>query len=56
MFSRPYCRKLGSISLNLILAHQYIHQLSENVKHAVFGNVGTIIAFRVGSIDAKELE
>ncbi len=42
--------------LNLILAHQYIHQLSENVKHAVFGNVGTIIAFRVGSIDARELE
>jgi type IV secretory pathway TraG/TraD family ATPase VirD4 len=41
--------------LNLILAHQYIHQLSENVKHAVFGNVGTIIAFRMGSIDAKEL-
>ena len=41
--------------LNLILAHQYIHQLSENVRHAVFGNVGTLIAFRVGSIDAKEL-
>ena len=41
--------------LNLILAHQYIYQLSESVKHAVFGNVGTIIAFRMGSIDAKEL-
>jgi len=41
--------------LNLILAHQYIHQLSENVKHAVFGNVGTLIAFRVGNIDAKQL-
>lgn len=41
--------------LDLILAHQYIHQLSENVSHAVFGNVGTFIAFRVGSIDAKEL-
>jgi len=42
--------------LNLVLAHQYLHQLSENVKHAVFGNVGTIIAFRVGGLDAKELE
>lgn len=41
--------------LNLILAHQYIHQLSENVRHAVFGNVGTLVAFRVGSVDAKEL-
>jgi type IV secretory pathway TraG/TraD family ATPase VirD4 len=41
--------------LDLILAHQYTHQLSENVKHAVFGNVGTLVAFRVGSLDAKEL-
>ncbi len=41
--------------LNLILAHQYIHQLSDNVRHAVFGNVGTLVAFRVGSVDAQEL-
>lgn len=41
--------------LNLTLAHQYTHQLSDNVKYAVLGNVGTLIAFRVGSIDAKEL-
>jgi hypothetical protein len=41
--------------LNLILAHQYTHQLSESVRHAVFGNVGTLVAFRVGSVDAKEL-
>ena len=41
--------------LNLILAHQYLHQLSENTKHAVFGNVGTLIAFRVGTLDAREL-
>lgn len=41
--------------LNLILAHQYLHQLSENVKHAVFGNVGTLVSFRVGSIDAREV-
>lgn len=41
--------------LDLILAHQYIHQLSESVRHAVFGNVGTLIAFRVGNVDAKQL-
>lgn len=42
--------------LNLILAHQYIAQLSEPVRDAVFGNVGTIITFRVGSPDALFLE
>jgi CxxC-x17-CxxC domain-containing protein len=41
--------------LNLILAHQYIEQLEENVKYAVFGNVGTIILFRVGATDAESL-
>lgn len=42
--------------LNLILAHQYIEQLSEKVKPAVFGNVGTMVVFRVGAADAEELE
>lgn len=42
--------------LDLILAHQYIEQLSETVKPAVFGNVGTIICFRVGAEDAEFLE
>ncbi len=41
--------------LNLILAHQYIEQLTEKVKPAVFGNVGTLIVFRVGAADAEEL-
>src|SRR3989304_989622 len=41
--------------LNLNLAHQYLYQLPEAIKHAVFGNVGTIVSFRVGSYDAKEL-
>ena len=41
--------------LNLIMAHQYIEQLGETVKPAVFGNVGTLIVFRVGAIDAEEL-
>lgn len=42
--------------LNLIMAHQYIAQLSEEVRDAVFGNVGTIITFRVGSPDAMFME
>lgn len=41
--------------LNLILAHQYLYQLSDSVKHSVFGNVGTLASFRVGSIDARDL-
>src|SRR5574344_2787521 len=41
--------------LDLILAHQYIEQLTEKVKPAVFGNVGTMIVFRVGAADAEEL-
>lgn len=42
--------------LNLIIAHQYIEQLGDVVKAAVFGNVGTIVSFRVGAADAEELE
>ncbi len=42
--------------LNLIMAHQYIEQLGEKVKPAVFGNVGTLIVFRIGAADAEELE
>jgi len=41
--------------LNLIMAHQYIEQLDETVKAAVFGNVGTLTVFRVGAADAEEL-
>jgi len=46
--------------LNLILAHQYIAQLRSNentvVRDAIFGNVGTMILFRVGAEDAEFLE
>lgn len=42
--------------LNLIIAHQYIEQLSETVQAAVFGNVGTIACFRIGAADAEFLE
>jgi len=34
------------------VAHQYLHQLEPDIRHAVFGNVGTIISFRVGAEDA----
>lgn len=42
--------------LNLTIAHQYIEQMSEEVRAAVFGNVGTMIMFRVGAYDAEVLE
>jgi len=46
-------RKYG---LCLTLAHQYMGQLNEKVANAVFGNVGTLVAFRVGETDASALE
>ncbi len=42
--------------LNLVIAHQYIEQMEEDVRNAVFGNVGTTISFRVGPFDAEVLE
>lgn len=45
-------RKYG---LSLVLAHQYVAQLDERIRTAVFGNVGTVIAFRVGVEDAEVL-
>jgi hypothetical protein len=42
--------------LNLTIAHQYIEQMSDEVRAAVFGNVGTMVSFRVGSYDAEVLE
>ncbi|MBB1536272.1 type IV secretion system DNA-binding domain-containing protein [Candidatus Saccharibacteria bacterium] len=45
-------RKYG---LNLTVANQYISQMTENVRNAVFGNVGTTISFRVSADDAPIL-
>ena len=42
--------------LSLNIAHQYITQLEENIKNAVFGNVGSMAVFRVGTDDATFLE
>ncbi len=46
-------RKYG---LSLFLAHQYIEQMDERIRAAIFGNIGTIISFRVGAGDAEHLE
>jgi hypothetical protein len=46
-------RKYG---LNLTVANQYIAQMSQEVKDAVFGNVGSIIAFRMGADDAGGMQ
>ena len=42
--------------LGLTLAHQFIAQLDEHIRDAVFGNVGSLAAFRVGPEDAQFLE
>ena len=42
--------------LALTVAHQYIEQMTDEVKSAVFGNVGTMITFRVGATDAEVFE
>ncbi|MBC7766804.1 type IV secretion system DNA-binding domain-containing protein [Arenimonas sp.] len=42
--------------LGLIVAHQYVKQMTEIVHDAVFGNVGTMIAFRIGADDADSFE
>jgi hypothetical protein len=46
-------RKYG---LNLTVANQYIAQMSMEVKDAVFGNVGSIVAFRMGVDDARNMQ
>lgn len=45
-------RKYG---LNLTVANQYIAQMSQEVRDAVFGNVGSIVAFRMGADDARNM-
>lgn len=42
--------------LDLNLAHQFIQQLDEEIRDAVFGNVGTMVSYRVGVDDAEFLE
>jgi hypothetical protein len=42
--------------LSLTLSHQYVDQVPPEIRHAVFGNVGSLISFRVGQRDAEVLE
>ncbi len=42
--------------LNLTVAHQFVAQLEDDIKEAIFGNVGSMTVFRVGADDAEYLE
>ena len=48
--------ELRKYGVGLTLAHQHLFQLEPKVRHAVLGNVGTMIAFRLGVEDAQLLE
>lgn len=48
--------ELRKMRVSMVLAHQYVGQLSEEVRTAILGNVGTVIAFRVGLEDGRHLE
>lgn len=45
--------ELRKYGLALVLAHQHLHQLDPEVRHAVLGNAGTLLSFRVGAEDAS---
>jgi hypothetical protein len=47
--------ELRKYGVGLVLAHQYMHQLEQDIRHAVLGNAATIISFRVGPEDATIL-
>lgn len=42
--------------LDLVITHQFIGQLTEDIKKAVFGNVGSMVSFRIGTDDAEFME
>ncbi|TSC69189.1 MAG: hypothetical protein G01um101470_1072, partial [Parcubacteria group bacterium Gr01-1014_70] len=42
--------------LNLTVAHQFIGQLEDDIKKAIFGNVGSMVSFRIGADDAEFME
>jgi len=47
--------ELRKYGLGMTLAHQYLHQLEPAILHAVLGNAGTLLTFRVGAEDAPVL-
>ncbi|MHB8256603.1 MAG: type IV secretory system conjugative DNA transfer family protein [Acidiferrobacterales bacterium] len=48
--------ELRKYHVGMVLAHQYLHQLELDIKHAVLGNVGTVVSFRIGPEDASFME
>ena len=48
--------ELRKYRVGFTVAHQYLHQLEPDIRHAVLGNAGTIISFRVGAEDASYIE
>lgn len=48
--------ELRKYKVGMVMAHQYLNQLTPEIRHAVHGNAGTQIAFRVGAEDAVFLE
>jgi len=44
--------ELRKYRVGLTMAHQYLHQLEPEIRHAVLGNAGTLISFRLGAEDA----
>lgn len=47
--------ELRKSAVGLVLAHQHLHQLEPDIRHAVLGNAGTLVSFRVGAEDAPFL-
>ena len=45
--------ELRKFKVSMTLAHQYMHQLDDEIRHAILGNVGTVISFRIGTEDAQ---
>jgi len=48
--------ELRKYRVGFTVANQYLHQLDPDIRHAVIGNAGTLISFRVGADDAPLLE
>ena len=44
--------ELRKYRVGMTLAHQYLHQLDQDILHAVLGNAGTLLSFRLGPKDA----
>ena len=42
--------------LNLVLAHQHVSQVDEKIQESIFGNVGTVVSFKIGPFDAEIIE